>query len=105
MTYDEVKTGIVNAMSNPDTMETSMQAVLDGIKADYEGFTSTSAELEKANTRIRDLQDTNHKLFLAQAGKPDDEPDDTEKPTGVGVFTEFKNRVQEIEAAKNKGKE
>ena len=89
MTYDEAQAKIVNAMGNPDTMETQMTDILKEMKVDYEGFASMSAELEKANSRIRDLQDTNHKLFLAQTGTVE-EPDDAEKPTGVGVFDEFK---------------
>lgn len=96
MTFDEAQAKIVNAMGNPDTMETQMTDILKEMKTDYEGFASVSAELEKANTRIRDLQDTNHKLFLAQTGFAD-EPDDVEKPTGVGVFDEFKELVNKMD--------
>lgn len=96
MTFDEVQAKIVNAMGNPDTMETQMTDILKEMKTDYEGFTFISAELEKANSRIRDLQDTNHKLFLAQTGIVD-EPEDVEKPTGVGVFDEFKELVNSLD--------
>lgn len=81
MTFDEVQTQLIQSISNPDTMETTIQTVLDGIKTDYEAAASTTAELEKANARIRDLQDTNHKLFLSQVSKPDEKPD--EEDTGI----------------------
>lgn len=100
MTYDEAKNGIIGAMANPDTMETAMTGILEELKTDYEGFDSTRAELEKANARIKDLQDTNHKLFLAQTGSAAAEPDDKELPTGVGVFDEFKELVNDFDKEK-----
>lgn len=98
MTFDEIKNSIITAMKNPDTMETEMISILDNIKTDYEGFSNVTDELEKANVRIRDLQDTNHKLFLAQTGTVDEDPEDIEKPTGVGVFDEFKELVNDLDA-------
>lgn len=78
-TFDEIQKNLISAIANPDTMETGIQSVLDTLKADYTTFESTSETLEKANARIRDLQDTNHKLFLSQVGQPEkqgqDEPD------------------------------
>lgn len=97
MTYEEVKNGIVAAMAKPETMETAMLPILDELKADYEGFESTSQTLEKAQVKIRDLQDTNHKLFLAQVGSPKNDPEDAEKPTGAGVFDEFLGLVNKEE--------
>lgn len=75
-TFEDIKNQITAAMSNPDTLETSMTGIFDTLKADYETAASTSATLEAANVRIRDLQDTNHKLFLAQVGKPAETHDD-----------------------------
>lgn len=81
-TFEEIQGQIITAMQNPDTMETGMQAVLDTLKVDYTAFASTSETLEKANTRIRDLQDTNHKLFLAQVGQPETQGND-DPETGI----------------------
>lgn len=81
-TFEEIQTQITDAMASPDTLETSMGAILDTLKADYITAQSTSETLEKANARIRDLQDTNHKLFLAQLGKPSEKSDD-DNDTGI----------------------
>lgn len=97
MTYDEVKNSIISAMKNPDSMETEMMALLDNIKADYEGLVSIEDELAKAQVRIRDLQDTNHKLFLAQTASVEEDPEEVEKPTGVGVIDEFKELVNSLD--------
>lgn len=89
---------VCKAVQNPDTFEASMQSVIDTLKQASDEYAETEKELEKANTRIRDLQDTNHKLFLAQVGTPDEpEPDETELPTGPDVIKEFLSRVNKKE--------
>lgn len=103
--YEEIKKGITDAMSNPDTMETAMSAVLETIRADYDTLESVSKEYETAKGRIRDLQDTNHKLFLAQVGQPDDagkeDPEPKEGPEVLKEFTE--NIISHIEEATKNG--
>ena len=98
MKYNDLKKRIIAATENPDTIQTTLMEVLEEVKADYDGIETLTQELEKANTRIRDLQDTNHKLFLAQTGSADDDEPEVEKPTGVGVFDEFKELVNNMDA-------
>lgn len=97
MKYDEIKNSIIAAMSNPDTMETEMTVILEQLKTDYEALNSMTDELSRAQTRIMDLQDTNHKLFLAQTSPASEEPDEVEPPTGAGVLDEFKNLVDTLD--------
>lgn len=85
MKYEEIKKAIVDAMASPDDMETKMSEVLENLETDYTTFESTSETLEKAEVKIRNLQDTNHKLFLAQIGDPEQPPEDEpEIPKAIG---------------------
>lgn len=95
--FEEIKSAIISAVSNPDTLETSIKAVLETMEGDYAAFESLANDYEAAQTRIRDLQDTNHKLFLAQTGTPDDAgKEEPELPTGSGVIAEFIEKVNSI---------
>lgn len=96
MKYNDLKKRIIAATENPDTIQTTLMEVLEEVKADYDGIETLTQELEKANTRIRDLQDTNHKLFLATTGSVDEEPeaiDEDDKPAGVGAAFEELNKL------------
>lgn len=58
----------------PDVVKT----MLDAIKVDTENIEALMKSNEEKDTKIRDLQDTNIKLFLSQTGKADDEGDNKE---------------------------
>ena len=47
--------------------------LLENIKADTESIESLTKSLDEKEMKIRDLQDTNIKLFLSQTGKADDD--------------------------------
>lgn len=62
---------------NADNVTEIMNNVLNGIKADLEerdafkaSVDGLNASIEEKDTKIRDLQDTNIKLFLQSAAKP-----------------------------------
>lgn len=95
MKYDEYKAGFDKVLANPDTALTEVTPLLDALKTDLDTFESVQGEVEALNARIRDLQDTNMKLFLSQGGKSIDdaeEIDDDEK--AVEEF--FNNLGEEI---------
>lgn len=75
MTFDEYDKGIKKVLSNPDTALTEITPLLDELKMDLETLTTAQGEVEALNGRIRDLQDTNMKLFLSMGGKSSDEDD------------------------------
>jgi len=77
MKFEEFKAELTEIVSNPDTALAKIGEFIDKVKIDYEALTSTTEGLEKAEARIRDLQDTNQKLFLKQTGNVT--PDDDEK--------------------------
>lgn len=92
--FNEIKAAILEAMKNPDTMEISMGDVLKTLEADYTSYATFIDKYESAEKRIRDLQDTNHKLFLAQTQTPDGAgKEDPELPTGPAVAQELIDKV------------
>lgn len=80
MTYEEYESKINAVLGNPDTALANMAPIMSAIKDDITALETVRAENEGLNTRIKDLQETNIKLYLAQTGKgaeeetPDDEP-------------------------------
>ena len=89
MTFEEFKTKITTIVSNPDTAQANIGELIDEVKVDYEALSSTSAALEKAETRIRDLQDTNQKLFLKQTGQASPDEEDEKKDIEDMSFDEY----------------
>lgn len=89
MTFEEFKTKITTIVSNPDTAQANIGELIDEVKEDYEALSSTSAALEKAETRIRDLQDTNQKLFLKQTGQASPDEEDEKKDIEDMSFDEY----------------
>ena len=94
--YETLKSSIIEAMKNPDSLETSMGAILKSLEEDYGEYKALAENYTTAEKRIRDLQDTNHKLFLSQVGVPDDDAgkEEPEPATGADVIKEFLARVE-----------
>ena len=96
MTYSEYENRIKEVLSKPDTALTEIQGVLDELKKDIttlETLTVTNTEQEK---RIKDLQDTNMKLFLSTGKEIDDNNNDPDEPAeGEAVFKEFTDKIME----------
>ena len=93
MTYDEYKKGFDKILASPDTAMVEIAPLLDQLKTDLETLESVQGEVETLNGRIRDLQDTNIKLFLSQGGKGSDDVDDVNQ-NDVAV-DDFFNQMQE----------
>lgn len=71
-------------LQQPDSALVAIQPVLDEIKDDYEALVSLTSKVEAQDTRIRDLQDTNMKLFLAQTGQVSDKEEEEPKKLTFG---------------------
>lgn len=65
MTFEEVEKGLAELLKNPDTAQAGAKDFLEKIKPDYDTRDSLITKSEEDDKRIRDLQDTNQKLFLA----------------------------------------
>lgn len=80
MTYEEVKTRITALVGNPDTAQESAVALLSDLEKDYTTLDSMTSKVSESEKRIRDLQDTNQKLFLSVTGQPEEEEEKEDSP-------------------------
>lgn len=71
--YEKIAKGLTTENA-PDVVK----QLLENIKADTESIEALTKSNEEKELKIRDLQDTNIKLFLSQTGKADDDAKDEE---------------------------
>lgn len=97
MTYDELVSKVTKVLEEPDSALVNIKSVLEEAKADYTSLVSLTEKNEKNEKRIRDLQDTNMKLFLAQTGKVDSsngsDDDDDDELTGQDAVNAFIDKL------------
>lgn len=79
MTKEEYKAFIDNMVKEPDKITVNAKILLDEISKDTEQVESLKTANVEYEKRVRDLQDTNIKLFLAQTGGDSTAPEE-EKP-------------------------
>lgn len=89
MTYNEYEKLISESLSNVDKAPANMKAVLDALKLDCTTLDSQTEKIKEQDTRIRDLQDTNMKLFLSQTGSHAEENEPEEELTGDAALQDF----------------
>ena len=75
MTYEELKERITGLVSNPDTAANDAIGLLSDLEKDYETMSSLAEKSKTDDEKIRNLQDTNQKLFLSVTGQDDTEED------------------------------
>lgn len=80
MTIEEVKTRVTDLVSNPDKATENAVGLISDLEADYTNLDSMTAKVAEQEARIKDLQDTNQKLFLSVTGQPAEDPEEEEKP-------------------------
>lgn len=80
MTYEEVKTRITALVGNPDTAQENAVTLLSDLEKDYTTLDSMTSKVSESEKRIRDLQDTNQKLFLSVTGQPAEEEEKEDNP-------------------------
>lgn len=95
MIYDEYVTKMNSVLSNPDTALAEMAPIYDALKADLSQIDTLTSEKTALEEKVRNLQDTNMRLFLAQTGQPAKEEAgaDLEDLTPEGVVNSF---IEEI---------
>lgn len=81
MTYQDYESRLNSIVSAPDTAPAVVQEVLGEIKTDLDSLSSAQAGIEERDGRIKDLQETNIKLFMSQTGEAEsqEEPEEEEK--------------------------
>lgn len=81
MTYQEYESALNGIVQNPDTAPTTVQSLLQEIKTDTDALAAAVEGIAERDARIRDLQDTNIKLFMSQSSAPENEPEPEEEMT------------------------
>lgn len=89
MKYEEYEQRINNALANADTAPTEFVSILSELKTDLTAKDTLETEKTELETRVRDLQDTNMKLYLSVTGNSDEEEDDDEPAEGTAVVDEL----------------
>lgn len=83
MTYDEVKTRLTDLVGSPDTAAEKAVDFLKDLEEDYTTLDSMTQKVTESEERIRNLQDTNQRLFLSVTGQPKN--DDPATPPEPGI--------------------
>ena len=89
MTYEQYEERINNALANADTAPTEFVSILSELKTDLTAKDTLETEKTELETRVRDLQDTNMKLYLSVTGNSDEEEDEDEPAEGTAVVDEL----------------
>ena len=80
MTLDEYKAKITEIVQNPDKSAELGVNLLEAIKGDLTRLGELNTSIDKLNGKVKDLQDTNMKLFLAQTNQKPITDDAENKP-------------------------
>lgn len=78
MTIEEVKTRVTDLVSNPDKATENAVGLISDLEADYTNLDSMTEKVKEQEARIKDLQDTNQKLFLSVTKQPAEDPEEKE---------------------------
>lgn len=95
MTFEEVEKGLAELLKNPDTAQAGAKDFLEKIKPDYDTIESLSTKSKEDDKRIRDLQDTNQKLFLSVTGENTEEEEQKKEDNPIdwdSLMTETEER-------------
>ena len=83
MTRDELTAAISGLVTNPDTAAANAPGIIEAVSGVYDTMDAMTKERDERDKKIRDLQDSNIKLFLAQTGNPGGEPDPEDEPESL----------------------
>lgn len=97
MTFDELKSRIDKAVTNPDSIQADIGAIMEDIKSDYETLNGLVEKVTAQDEKIRTLQDTNTRLYLQIAGEPDGDEVPEPEPEGDEAIEKFFNDFIEKE--------
>lgn len=83
MTYAEYEAKINDILSKPDTALAEIGGVLEELKTDLTALETLTGEAAAKDERIKDLQETNLKLYLSQSEEATEEEADEEEKDDV----------------------
>lgn len=90
MQYEEYESRINDILAEPDTALANIGEVMDNLKTDLTAFDEMKNTVVEQEDRIKDLQETNLKLYLMQGGgKSEADEDELPEKTGVEAINQF----------------
>lgn len=72
---------------NPDTAPEALSSILKMVEEDTEAIDALTTAKEENEAKIKELQDTNIKLFLAQVKPEEKHEDEEDKPISFDDFS------------------
>lgn len=93
MTYEEYEKRINGALANADTAPTEFVDILSELKTDLTAKDALETDKTELETRVRDLQDTNMKLYLSVTGNSDKDDEEDEPAEGTDVVDELMDKL------------
>ena len=69
---------INKSIKSPEEAPTIMKELISIVEKDCDEYESMKTHVEESNNKIRNLQDTNMKLFLSQTSQKEEEQEDKE---------------------------
>lgn len=93
MKYEEYEKRINGALENTDTAPTEFVKILSDLKTDLTAKDTLETEKTELETRVRDLQDTNMKLYLSVTGTSDEDEEEDEPAEGTAVVDELMDKL------------
>lgn len=78
MKYEDYESKINESVKNPDEASVNLLEVLSELKEDLAKIETMQTVIEEKDTKIRNLQDTNMKLFLSQTSSVDEDNEEDE---------------------------
>ena len=96
MKYEEYESKMNSILANPDTALADMPSFMESLKTDLTALSEMAEKVDGLNARIKELQETNLKLYLSQGGQPNDEEVEEEK-TGTDAIDAFWSKLEKEE--------
>ena len=80
MNFEEFQKKFNSILEKPDELDAAKDLVGE-MESVFEKADADAVKIVEQEKKIRDLQDTNMKLFLAQTAEPEEEPEDEKEKT------------------------
>lgn len=97
MKIDEFEKRFNAIIENPDTGIADAGAFLDDVRADYTGAETAVQKIEELEAKIKELQESNIKLYLAQTSTAPEEDDIDEDDGEAFIDNVFSELLKESE--------
>ena len=97
MKIEDFKKRFNSIIENPDTGVADAPSFLEEVEADYTSAGALAEKVTELESRVKDLQEANIKLYLAQTGTAPEEDDIAEDDGEAYIDNVFSELLKESE--------